>query len=220
MADIAGRPFLELLLRQLHRHGFKRVILAVGYQKDQIYSHFGNRACGVDLVYSAELEARGTGGALRNAIDWIRSDSLLVMNGDSYTDVNLSKFVAEYRTGNADASMILVPADGRKDCGFVLINENGGVTSFLEKQAHSQPAYTNAGIYLLSLELLSGVPTDIAVSLERDLFPRWLSEDKHINGFVYSGPCLDIGTPDRYRDAQVLLAGVEADRQISRSEHP
>ena len=44
MADVAGRPFLELLLRQLHRHGFERAILAVGYQKDMIYSHFGERA--------------------------------------------------------------------------------------------------------------------------------------------------------------------------------
>ena len=54
MASVAGRPFLELLLRQLRRHGFERVILAVGYQKDVIHSHFGERAFGLHLAYSVE----------------------------------------------------------------------------------------------------------------------------------------------------------------------
>ncbi|MGA9732953.1 MAG: NTP transferase domain-containing protein, partial [Candidatus Acidiferrales bacterium] len=32
MATIAGRPFLELLLGQLERYGFSRVILSAGYK--------------------------------------------------------------------------------------------------------------------------------------------------------------------------------------------
>ena len=55
MADIGGRPFLELLLRQGHRHGFQRAIPAVGYQKDVIHSHFGDQAFGLKLTYSVEL---------------------------------------------------------------------------------------------------------------------------------------------------------------------
>src|SRR5271169_1384583 len=86
MADVAGRPFLELLLRQLGRHGFERAILAVGYQKDVIHSHFGEQAFGLHLAYSIETCPLGTGGALRNAADMIESDNVLVMNGDSYTD--------------------------------------------------------------------------------------------------------------------------------------
>src|SRR5262245_4985053 len=85
MADVAGRPFLELLLRQLRRHGFERAILAVGYQKHVIHSHFGGRAFGLHLAYSAESHPLGTGGALRNAAQLVRSESALIMNGDSYT---------------------------------------------------------------------------------------------------------------------------------------
>src|SRR5271165_6589112 len=124
MADVAGRPFLELLLRQLRRHGFERAILAVGYQKDIIQSHFGEQAFGLHLAYSVELCPLGTGGALRNAVDVVESDSVLVMNGDSYTDANLTKFVAAYHESKADASVLLVPADGRDDCGTVLVNES------------------------------------------------------------------------------------------------
>ena len=95
MASVAGRPFLELLLRQLRRHGFERAILAVGYRKDVIQSHFGERAFGLHLAYSVESSPLGTGGALRNAADLIESDSVLIMNGDSYTDADLSEFVAD-----------------------------------------------------------------------------------------------------------------------------
>ncbi len=55
MAEVAGRPFLELLLRQLQRHGFERAILAVGYQKDVIQSYFGECAFGLQVVYSPEF---------------------------------------------------------------------------------------------------------------------------------------------------------------------
>src|SRR5262252_1483251 len=76
MADIAGRPFLELLLRQLHRHGSRRVILAVGYGKNAIRSYFGDQAFGLHLVYSEEPSPLGTGGALRKAVDLVNADSI------------------------------------------------------------------------------------------------------------------------------------------------
>ena len=211
MADIAGRPFLELLLRQARRHDFKRAILAVGYQKDVIYSQIGERTFGLDLVFSAESLPLGTGGALRNAADLIESDSILVMNGDSYTNVNLGEVLADYRQAKADVCVVVVPADGRSDCGFVLLDGNGRLTSFDEKRAPLQSAYINAGIYLLSRAMLDQIPTDVAISLERELLPRWLRQGRTIRGFICPGTCVDIGTPERYRNAQSVLADVETD---------
>src|ERR1700680_1655437 len=69
MVRIVERPFLELLFKQLRRNGFERAILAFGYQKNMIRAHFGERACGLQLVYSPESSPLGTGGALRNAAD-------------------------------------------------------------------------------------------------------------------------------------------------------
>ncbi len=211
MASVAGRPFLELLLRQLSRYGFTRAILAVGYRKDVIESHFGKHAHGLDLVYSRESSLLGTGGALRNAVNLIGTDDVLVMNGDSYTDVDLGKLVCDYREAKADVSVAVVPADGRKDCGLALINGDGRLTGFEEKEATLHAAYVNAGIYLISKAMLDEIPPNVVISLERELIPGWLQNNRRIMGFVYSGACLDIGTPDRYRDAQILLAGIEAD---------
>jgi NDP-sugar pyrophosphorylase family protein len=209
MADIAGRPFLELLLRQLQRHGFRSAILAVGYRRDVIRSHFGKQVFGLHLTYSSELSPLGTGGALRNAADLVESDNVLIMNGDSYTDADLNKFAADHRESKAEVSMLIVPADERGDCGSVLVDENSKLAAFEEKQDSFHAPYVNAGIYMMSRQILYEIPTGLEISLEQELLPRWLQQGKHIKGFVCLGKCIDIGTPERYRSAQDILANVE-----------
>jgi mannose-1-phosphate guanylyltransferase len=218
LANIAGRPFLELLLRQLRQYGFSRAILAVGYQKEMIYSHFGEQAFGLHLAYSVESYPLGTGGALRNAADLVETASVMIMNGDSYTDADLSKFVAHYRKSKVDISILIVPADGRNDCGSVLIDGTGKIASFEEKQGQFHAPYANAGVYMMSKELLSEIPDGLAISLEQQLIPQWLLQGRCIKGFVSLAKCIDIGTPERYWRAQHVLAAAGLDGNESQHE--
>jgi len=213
MASIAGRPFIELLLRQLARHGFLRVILAVGYQKEAIASYFGERAFGLNLEYSAESSPLGTGGALCNASQLIESDIVLFMNGDTYTNIDLCRFVMGHRQTMADVSVLVVPADSRDDCGSVLIDQNGKLVRFEEKEPRSDSKYVNAGIYTMSRTILSSIFPAIQMSLERELIPRWLKEGKHINAVCHIGTSTDIGTPERYHRAQQTLSAVESQKE-------
>ena len=209
MASVAGRPFLELLLRQLHRYGFPRAIMAVGYRREAIRSHFGTEAFGLNLAYSEETIPLGTGGALRNAVHLLESDCALVMNGDSYTDLDLGRFVAEHWAKKAGVSLAVVPADGRTDCGSVFADADGWLAGFAEKEDNTKAPYINAGIYLIPKSLLLEIPAGDQTSLERDLLPRWREERRSIHIFVGASACIDIGTPERFRDAQQSLAGVE-----------
>jgi NDP-sugar pyrophosphorylase family protein len=218
LASIGGRPFLDILLSQLRRHGFQRVILAVGYQKDLIRSRFGGDAYGLAVRYAIESAPLGTGGALRNAADQIDSDVALIMNGDSYTDADLAAFAADYWDARADISVLVVPADGRVDCGLVSVDANRGVLGFREKQSALGTQYVNAGIYMATKRILCDVPPGVQVSLETDLFPRWLAEGKYLRAFNHSGECIDIGTPERYQRAQVILANVEVAGTLSKPE--
>jgi len=209
LATIGDRPFLDILINQLQRHGFERVILAVGYQRDLIRSHFDTRAREISLEYSIESTPLGTGGALRNAVDFVKSESVLIMNGDSYTDADLSGFVADHRESQADFSVLVVPTDGRLDCGLVSVNPDGKVMGFKEKQSATGMQYVNAGIYMVDKKILFEIPPNQRVSLEEELFPRLLAEGKNIRAFHHSGSCIDIGTPERYLHAQETLANVE-----------
>ena len=220
LAAIGDRPFLDILINQLSRHGFKHVILAVGYQRDLIRSHFDSRANDVSLEYSVESTPLGTGGALRNAADLVKSDSILILNGDSYTDADLSGFVADHNASRAELSVLVVPTDGRADVGLVSVDPGGRVLGFKEKQSASGIQHVNAGIYAVDKKILYEMPPGQRVSLEEELFPRLLAERKNIRTFHHSGRCIDIGTPERYLLAQVALANVEPDRTLSVHKGP
>lgn len=209
LASIGGRPFLGILFKQLRRHGFRRVILAVGFQREVIRAEFGDRADGLILDYSVETEPLGTGGALRKAADHLHSDHVLIMNGDSYTDADLPAFAEDACKANADISILLVPADGRSDCGLVSVDTNDRVLGFKEKQSALGRQYINAGIYVAKKGLLCEIEPDRRISLETGLVPQWLAEGKHLRGFNHPGKCIDIGTPERFRDAQEFLARAE-----------
>ena len=209
MATIGSRPFLELLLRQLSRHGFERVIMAAAGHQRAIQEHFGVRAFGLHLEYSAESTALGTGGSARNAVELVESKDALITNGDSYTELNFKGFVADCRSRRADASMVVVSADGREDGGSVVVDDSDKVIGFEEKQSRFKPSLLNAGIYLFSRTIFFDVTPGLPVSLEAELLPRWLGQGRHIRAFRCLGRCIDIGTPERYRHAQHILANVE-----------
>jgi len=209
MATIGHRPFLELLLRQLSRHQWKRVVLAVGYREDAIRRHFGMQAFGLEIVYSSEPKPLGTAGALRNALDCMESEAVLVMNGDSYTDVDLGQVFTEYHRDSAEVSLVLIPLNGRSDCGSVLVDADGNVKEFQEKTTHPDLEYANAGIYVIARKLIADIPPGKPVSIEHEVFPRWLREGKRMRAFLSQSSCMDIGTPERYQNAQDTLSDAE-----------
>ena len=218
LASVSGRPFLETLLNQLLRFGFQRAILAVGYAADAIQSHIGQTFASVDIEYSHEATPLGTGGALANAAAHVKSKSCLVMNGDSYTDVDLHRFVAAHLESEADVSVAVIPVDERGDVGSVVVDGDGNVVKFAEKEPSLRSRYLNAGIYMLSQRMLFEIPSGRPISLERELFPLWIRECRRIRAFIHLGTCVDIGTPERYQTAQKTLANAEFASARARDE--
>ncbi len=217
MAKIGERPFLELLLHQLKRQGFVRIILSVGQKQPMIREHFGENAPGLQLRYSVEQSPLGTGGALRQSVTLVESNNFLALNGDSYTDLNLERLVKEHVNSKADITMAVIP-DSRSDAGSVVFDQDGKVTAFAEKQFVRGSSYRSAGVYMLDKALVEEIASGAKISLEEHLFPNWLTNGKHIHAFVSPAKCIDIGTPERFQEAQALLAGVELDEFTLRKE--
>jgi mannose-1-phosphate guanylyltransferase len=217
MAMIGERPFLELLMLQLRRNGFSRVILSVGQTQNAIQEHFGKAAFGMDLCYSLESSPLGTGGGLRQTSDHITTGTALVMNGDSYTNADLVRLVPAHLESGADLTMVVIEGT-RRDAGSVLVDKHGKVTAFAEKRIVQDSAYLSAGIYALNKNLVEGIPSGVKISLEEELFPEWLARGKRIEAFVSASQCIDIGTPERFAQAQSLLANVEAEGKLHQNE--
>lgn len=202
LAPVAGRPYLAHLLDQLAAAGADDVVLLTGYGADQVRAAFGDAYRGMALRYSVEPEPLGTGGAVRHAADLFTRDAVLLLNGDSFCAVDLAELVvAAQRAGQVGVALAHVDDVGRY--GAVEIGPAGRVTAFTEKGGATGEGWINAGIYLIPRDRLADIPAGRAVSLEREVLPRWVA-DPGIRG-VPGGRFIDIGTPESFAAAEAFF---------------
>ncbi|MFB2936494.1 nucleotidyltransferase family protein [Aerosakkonemataceae cyanobacterium BLCC-F154] len=204
LAKIGDRPFLTYLLEKLAATEIKNVVLCIGYLGEQIETIFGNSYKSLNLFYSQETSPLGTGGALRLALPLVKSDSILVMNGDSFCDASLSDFFSDYCQQKAEVSLLLTQVSDTSRYGQVKLDTNGKLISFAEKANSSGSGWINAGIYLIKRQKVQEIPENRFVSLEKEMFPTWI--ESGIYGYQASGRFIDIGTPESYAQAENFFA--------------
>jgi len=206
MASIGVRPFLEVLIERVAMHGFRRFILCTGYKQAQIISHFRNCSSvsgkDVEIVFSEEDTPLGTAGAVKNAHEHLRSSKFLVMNGDTFCDLDFTEFVSMHESRGAELSVALCVKPAATECGNVVLDTSGRLISFAEKTGGATE-YVNAGVYLINKTLLDYIPEGRALSMEYDFIPSVLH--RPCFGYVTKADFLDIGTPERYLQACSLL---------------
>jgi len=196
LAPIREKLFIDLILDDLIRQGFQRIILATGHLSKQLekHVHFRNDA---EYVISCEPRPLGTGGAIKYASTLIKTENVMIMNGDSHIQFDFSKLLDYHKQKLADFSLLLTSVTKGKDYGNVLLSEDGLVLRFDEKQEKPGSSLINAGVYCLKTSLLSSVMPNHVYSLEKDWMPEW-SQQYRVFGYVTDQPVHDIGTPKRY----------------------
>ncbi|MBI5606376.1 MAG: NTP transferase domain-containing protein [Deltaproteobacteria bacterium] len=202
MAEIQGRPFLDILIDHTAAFGITRYILCTGYMANCIEHYYAQTTGPLTFSFSKEKIPLGTGGALKNAESLIRSNPVLVLNGDSFCPVDLDGFITHHRAKNAQISLVVSEAKDSFDFGSLWMDKKGRIVGFQEKINHTQNLI-NAGVYLFDKEIFARIPPHKRYSLELDLFPDFVG--KKFYGFFSNEKVLDIGTPERYELAKKLL---------------
>ncbi len=205
LAEVAGRPFVTRLLDQVAEAGFGPVVLCTGYMAPLVEETLGARYRGMDLRYSPEPEALGTAGAIRLALPLIETSRALVLNGDSFCDVDLRAQLAAHERDGAHATLALVEVADAGRYGRVRLGQGTAIERFEEKVEDAGRGLINAGVYLLERGVVEAIPQGRAVSIEREIFPAMLGE--RLRGFVTDGRFLDIGTPESLAAASDFFSG-------------
>lgn len=206
MAPIRNRPFLEHQMDYWIGQGVTRFIMSVGYKHELIEAHFGSAYRQCPVVYACEATPLGTGGGLLLGLSQAQDDLVLVLNGDTFFEVNLTDLRERHEATRADVTVALRQIAHNDRYGEVALDAQGNVVSF-SAAASGGEGIINGGVYLLRPAVLLGLgyaPGD-KVALEQDLFPRLLKAGKCVAGFVTDTNFIDIGIPDDYyRAAEVL----------------
>jgi NDP-sugar pyrophosphorylase family protein len=205
LAEVSGRAFLDILTGELMREGLRRFILCTGHGAAEIAAHFRSRR-DAEFLVSTEDRPLGTGGAVAHALPQVGSDPFLVVNGDSICRVSYADLLESHRRHRAVLSVVVTPPSERIDVGTIRVDSALRILEFSEKPgtASLSGAYVNAGIYVVQREAMSLVGPAEVFSLERELIPAAVASGRCF-AFPTSGPLIDIGTPERLRNAQMLL---------------
>ncbi len=197
MAPINEKPFLEYLILQLKKQNIKDIIFSIGYKGSIIRSYFqdgGN--WDINIEYSEEDNPLGTGGALRKAGELIADEQFIVMNGDSFFDIEFKQLISFHEDKQAVATIGLAYVETIERYGQVGIGNDGEITKFVEKGNSVSSGYINGGIYILTSELINKIPFG-QVSLETEVFPNL--RNKGLFGVKFKSFFVDIGKPEEYQ---------------------
>ena len=211
IVPIFDRPFLYYqidLLRQVP--DIDEVILSLNFRPESIEARVGDGAeAGLPVRYRVEPHPLGTGGAVKFASRGIR-ETVLVVNGDVLTDIDLNAVVSRHRERHALATIVLTPVDNPSAYGLVETDGDGNVRRFLEKPGPNEITCDtiNAGIYLLEPATFDRIPDDTTWSIERQYFPSLVDRRETFVAHVDRRYWIDIGTPASYMRAhRDLMAG-------------
>lgn len=202
LVKVAGKPFLDYILDDLKDQGFRRIILSVGYKRDEIRRHC--IAAGHEVEFSEEETPLGTGGAVKKALPLVRSPSFIVLNGDSICRVDLFRFHSFHVERGGIISFVLVMSKPGRDYGVIELDNKQMIRDFREKKECGEGMFVNAGIYCMRRDVSDHMPEADRFSLEKDFFPQMLALGCY--GFPADSDLLDIGTPERYAEAEQKLA--------------
>jgi D-glycero-alpha-D-manno-heptose 1-phosphate guanylyltransferase len=205
MALVGGRPFLEHLMDYWINQGVTQFVISVGYMKEVIMDYFASSYRSTPIEYAIEVKPLGTGGGLLLAAQGI-TEPFLVLNGDTFFEVELSKLMRFHIEKSSEWTFSLFKTNEFDRYMGMDVNENGKIIS-LNLGNHKQGLLANGGVYILTPLSIKIFQSKVGqkLSLEEDLIPNKISQGANIYGLEISKKFLDIGLPKDYFRANEFI---------------
>ena len=217
MAPIANRPALYHILRLLHRHGLREVVINVHHLPDAITTYAGDGSwLGMQVTYSYEPELLGTAGGVKNNQAFLGDSTFLVMSGDALSDIDLTGLIAAHRRNGSIATLAVKEVADPSLYGVVVLDDDQRVVAFQEKPtlAEARSRLCNCGIYVLEPEIFDHIPADRFDDFGSRLFPDLLAARVPFHAAPIGEYWSDVGDLGEYvrGNADALMGRVEVEK--------
>ena len=207
LLSVAGRPILLWNLLLLKRHGITDIIINLHHLGEQIVQALGDGSrFGMRVAYSHEPVLLGTGGGIKQAAPFLKDGSFLVLNGDTLSACDLTGLIAAHRASGALVTLALREDPEAARWGPVTVDANSRIL-----QINGAPPIRDphkplpllcmfAGIHVLEPEVLNAIPPGPGSII--DVYLSLLRQGRILQGYRMSGYWSDVGTSERYAEAQ------------------
>lgn len=207
LMPVEDRPILDIVIRQLVRHGIDEIILSVGHLAELLEAYFqdGSRY-GVRLTYARETEPLGTAGplALMSGLD----ATFLVMNGDVLTTLDYRHLIEYHRQHRGVLTIAMHTKQVKIDLGVMHVNEHYELIDYIEKPTLDYNV--SMGIYVFEPAVLRYIEPGVRLDFN-DLVIRLLTHRERVITYPCTAYWLDIGRPDDYQQATEVFMSHRAE---------
>ncbi|HEU4507285.1 MAG TPA: HAD-IIIA family hydrolase [Pyrinomonadaceae bacterium] len=203
LVRIGQRPLLDYWLESLIACGIREAVINTHAHREEMqrYIQAVNQRRGIRINESYEPRLLGTAGTITANREYLSdADQVVIVYADNFSNVDLSEMLAFHRSKQAQITMLLFRAEDPRRCGIVQLDSAGRVTRFEEKPEAPAGNLANGGVYIIESSLLSRIASMAATDLGFDVLPRLTG---HIQGWIFNGYHLDIGTHSTYARAQL-----------------
>jgi NDP-sugar pyrophosphorylase family protein len=201
LMPVGEKAILEIVIRQLKHHGFRKIILAIGYQGELIKTLFQDgKSLGVEIEYSEEHAPLGTAAPLMLISDL--SDTFLVMNGDILTDLDYRAIIEFHKKRKAMVTIGLCQKRQEIGLGIIEADEEGDVTNYIEKP--SMTYEVSMGIYIFDVAVLKYMKKGVRLDMP-DLIKQLIRSNEKVLGYRHPGFWHDIGRIEDFHAATELF---------------
>lgn len=207
---VAGVPLIHRILSWLADLGTRRVVLNLHHRADTITRLVGDGSdLGVSVRYSWENPILGSAGGPRRALSFFDTDPLLIVNGDTLTDVDVNAMAAAHAGSGAQVTMAVIPNPDPSHYGGVMVDDRGWITAFTPPGTEG-PSHHFIGVQIAQHAVFADLPPGRRSETVNELYPVLMRRTPgSVRAFVSNAQCRDIGTPADYLETSLHLAKVE-----------
>lgn len=194
LLQIGDRTVLDWQIEKLKKFGIDTVVLAAGHLSDVLKQHVGTSVSGTTLVHAVEKERLGTGGAIKNALQFVpdKERPTIILNGDILTSVHVADMHRALRP-DSEGMILGSRVPDASSYGTLVYDATGRLVEFREKEGMATPGCINGGFYIFTPAAHKHFPEQTSFSVEYDVFPKM----KNLYVYESEDPWIDIGVPER-----------------------
>ncbi len=191
---VQNKPIIQNIIENLRESGFNNIYLSLHYKAQNFIEYFGNgERFGIKISYLVEKKPLGTAGCLtllkKNPI----TKNIMVVNGDILTMMNFAQFLKFH---NKTKKLISIcGAEHHIEVPYATLSiDDDKLIEISEKPTIKH--YINAGIYLLSMDVIKKMQKGIKIDMP-DLLSPYIKK-KEISVYPLYEDWIDIGTHEEY----------------------